>query len=155
MFWDKKSKEEGKKEKLTVPRDIPGPVQNYLVAETKLDLDLVKPLKAVIRKTENGESPTHIRVLDNSDAIARKIQVKNWASLDEHPDLTLYDGWFNKRSKQVKLGQDIFLIVFLLFILLGCSFFDNEVKHRPIYLTDSRYAHFREGSPFDPAPWPD
>jgi hypothetical protein len=105
MFWDKKSKEEGKKEKLTGPRDIPGPVQNYLVAETKLDPDLVKLFKAVIRKSETGEVPTHIRVFDNSDAIARKVQVKNWASLDEHPDLMLYDGWFDERSKQVKLEE--------------------------------------------------
>jgi hypothetical protein len=38
MFWGKKSEKE---EKLAGPRDIPGPVQNYLVAE-KNGPDLVK-----------------------------------------------------------------------------------------------------------------
>lgn len=103
-FWGKKSGEE-KKEKLAGPRDIPGPVQNYLVAEGKMDPDLVKLLKAVIRKGETEEAPLNIRVFDNSEAIAKKVQVKDYASLDEHPDLTIYEGWFDERSKQVKLEE--------------------------------------------------
>ncbi len=103
-FWGKKSEEE-KKEKLARPIDIPGPVQNYLVAERKMDPNLVKLIKAVIRKSETGEAPLHIRIFDNSEAIAKKVQVKDYASLDEHPDLTLYEGWFDERSKQVKLEE--------------------------------------------------
>jgi hypothetical protein len=103
-FWGKKSGEE-KKEKLAGPRDIPGPVQNYLVAERKMDPDLVKLLKAVIRKGETGEAPLNIRVFDNSEAIAKKVKVEDYTSLDERPDLTLYEGWFDERSKQVKLEE--------------------------------------------------
>ena len=106
MFWGKKSvKEEEKKEKLSGPREIPGPVQNYLVAERKMDPDLVKLLMAVIRKSETGEAPLNIRVFDNSEAMAKKVQVKDYASLDEHPDLMIYEGWFDERSKQVKLEE--------------------------------------------------
>jgi len=65
----------------------------------------VKLFKAVIRKSETGEAPLNIRVFDNSEAIAKKVQVKDYASLDEHPDLTLYEGWFDERSKQVKLEE--------------------------------------------------
>ena len=105
-FWGKKSaKEEEKKGKLSAPREIPGPVQNYLVAERKMDPDLVKLLKAVIRKSETGEALLDIRVFDNSEAMAKKVQVKDYASLDEHPDLMLYEGWFDERSKQVKLEE--------------------------------------------------
>jgi hypothetical protein len=105
MFWGKKSpKDEEKKEKLAGPRDIPGPVQNYLVAERKLAPDLVKLLKAVIRKSQTGE-PLHIRIFDNSEAIAKKVQVKDFAFLDERPDLILYEGWFDEGSKQVKLEE--------------------------------------------------
>jgi len=103
-FWSKKSEEE-KKEKLAGPRDIPGPVQNYLVAERKMDPDLVKLLKAVIRKSETGEAPLNIRVFDDSEAKAKKVQIKDYTSLDEHPDLMLYEGWFDERSKQVKLEE--------------------------------------------------
>jgi hypothetical protein len=84
MLWGKKSaKEEEKKEKLSGPREIPEPVQNYLVTERKMDPDLVKLLKAVIRKSETGEAPLNIRVFDNSEALAKKVQVKDYTSLDE------------------------------------------------------------------------
>ena len=104
MFWGKKSaREEEKKEKLSGPKEIPGPVQNYLVAERKMDPDLVKLLKAVVRKRETGEAALNIRVFDNSEALAKKVQVKDYTSLDEHLDLIIYEGWFDERSKQVKL----------------------------------------------------
>ncbi len=106
MFWRKSpANDEEKKEKLAGPRDIPGPVQNYLVAEKKLDPDLVKLLRAVIRKSEIGEAPLSIRVFDNSEATAKKVQVKDFTFLDEHPDLMLYEGWFDEGSKQVKLEE--------------------------------------------------
>jgi len=106
MFWGKKSaREEEKKEKLSAPKEIPGPVQNYLVAERKMDPDLVKLLKAVVRKSETGEAALNIRVFDDSEAIAKKVQVKDYTSLDERPDLIIYEGWFDERSKQVKLEE--------------------------------------------------
>jgi hypothetical protein len=102
MFWGKKpAKEEGK---LTGPREIPGPVQNYLVAERKVDPDLVKLLKAVERKGATGAT-FNIRVFDNSEAMAKKVQVKDYTSLDERPDLIIYEGWFDEGAKQVKLEE--------------------------------------------------
>ena len=89
MFWGKKSaKEEGK---LSGPKEIPGPVQNYLVAERKMDPDLVKLLKAVERKSATGAT-FNIRVFDNSEATAKRVQVKDYTSLDECPDLIIYEG---------------------------------------------------------------
>ena len=106
MFWKKKpADEEGKKEKLSGPREIPGPVQNYLVAEIKMDPDLVKLLRALVRMGETGEAPFNIRIFDNSEAQARQIEVKDYTSLDEHPELTIYEGWFDERSRQVKLAE--------------------------------------------------
>lgn len=102
MFWGKKSaKEEGK---LLGPKEIPGPVQNYLVAERKMDPDLVRLLKAVERKSATGAT-FNIRVFDNSEATAKKVQVKDYTSLDECPDLIIYEGWFDEGAKQVKLEE--------------------------------------------------
>jgi hypothetical protein len=102
MFWGKKSaKEEGK---LLGPKEIPGPVQTYLVAERKMDPDLVKLLKAVERKSATGAT-LNIRVFDNSEATAKKVQVKDYTSLDECPDLIIYEGWFDEGAKQVKLEE--------------------------------------------------
>jgi len=54
---------------------------------------------------ETGEAPLNIRVFDNSEAQARQIEVKDYTSLDEHPELIIYEGWFDERSKQVKLAE--------------------------------------------------
>jgi len=102
MIWGKKStKEEGK---LSGPKAIPEPVLKYLVAERKLDPDLVKLLKAVERKGTT-EAALNIRVFDDSEAIARKVQVKDYTSLDECQDLILYEGWYDEKAKQVKLEE--------------------------------------------------
>jgi hypothetical protein len=102
MFWGKKSaNEEGK---LSRPKEIPGPVQNYLVVERKMDPDLVKLLKAVERKGTTGATVT-IRVFDESESMARKVVVDDYTSLDECPDLILYEGWFDEGAKQVNLEE--------------------------------------------------
>lgn len=103
MLWGKKSVKE--EEKLSGPREIPGPVKTYLVAEWKVDPDLAKLLKAVLVK-ESAEGKTYnIRIFDESDAMAKNVQVKNYLSLDEHPDLIIYEGQFDEMLKQVKLEE--------------------------------------------------
>jgi len=102
MFWGKKSaKDEGK---LSRPKAIPGPVLNYLVAERKMDPDLVKLLKAVQSKSTT-EGAFNIRVFDDSEAIARKVQVNDYTSLDECPELIIYEGGYDEGAKQVKLEE--------------------------------------------------
>ena len=107
MFWGKKSgKEETKKvEKLPGPKAIPGLVQKHLTAERKMDADLVQLLKAVVRKSASGETAFNIRVFDESEALAKKVTVKDCTSLDEHPDLTIYEGWFDEVLKKVELEE--------------------------------------------------
>jgi len=102
MFWGKKSAEE--EGKLSGPKEIPGTVQNYLIAERKMDPDLVKLLKAVVRKSATGAT-FNVRVFDNSEAIAKKVQLKDYTSLDECPDLIIYEGWFDEGAKQVNLEE--------------------------------------------------
>ena len=105
LFWKRKAKQEEKKEKLSSPQEIPGLVGNYLTAERKMDPDLVKLLKAVVRKSPTGERAFNIRVFDESEALAKKVQVKDYTSLDEWQDLIIYEGLFDEGSKQVKLEE--------------------------------------------------
>jgi len=102
MFWGKKSaKEEGK---LSGLKEIPELVQKYLTAERKMDPNLVKLLRAVERKSTNGAG-FNIRVFDHSEAIAKKVEVKDYTSLDESPGLILYEGLFDEGARQVKLEE--------------------------------------------------
>ena len=100
MFPSKKSAK--KEEKFLKPGAIPGLVQKHLVAERKMDADLVPLLKAVVRRSATGETALNIRVFDESEALAKKVEVKDYTSLDEHPDLIIYEGLFDEGSKQVK-----------------------------------------------------
>jgi len=104
MFWGKK-KSAKEEEKLRKPQAVPGLVKEHLVVEWKLPLDLAPLLKAVVRKRATGETAFDIRVFDESEALARKVQVNDYTTLDEHTDLILYKGWFNETSKQVELQE--------------------------------------------------
>ncbi len=102
VFWGKKAtKEDGK---LPGPKEIPVLVQNFLLAERKMDTGLVKLLRAVERKGTTGQA-MDIRVFDEADAKAKQVQVKDYTSLDERPDLIIYEGWFDEGAKQVKLDE--------------------------------------------------
>jgi hypothetical protein len=94
-----------KEEKLRGPEAIPELVQRYLVAEWKMDPDLAKLLKAVMRKSTSQEGPLNIRVFDESEALAKKVQVENYISLDGHQDLIAYEGWVDLKSKRVGLEE--------------------------------------------------
>jgi hypothetical protein len=102
MFWSKKSaKKEGK---LSGPKEIPGPVRDYLVSEYKMNPDWVRLLRAVERKNTNG-AKFDIRIFDDSESKAKKVEVTDYASLDDRPDLIIYEGWFDEGTKQVKLEE--------------------------------------------------
>lgn len=101
MFWKLKKEQEN----LQKPQAIPSLVQKHLVTERKLSFDLVALLKAVIRNRIPGEIEFDIRIFDESEALAQKVQVISYSTLDEHPDLTLYEGWFNEVSLQVELQE--------------------------------------------------
>jgi hypothetical protein len=109
MFWKKKpaTKEPSKPqvEKLPRPRGIPQLVVKHLTTEYKMDPDLVQILKAVVRASSTEEGVFNIRVFDESEALAKKIQVKDYTSVDEHLDLIIYEGWFDEKSKRVELEE--------------------------------------------------
>jgi hypothetical protein len=103
MFSSNKSVKE--KEKLPKPQAVPGPVQKSLVADWKLSADLAALFKAVVRRSAIGGAVVDIRIFDDDETLARKIKVNDYTSLDEHPELTLYEGWFDESSKKVELHE--------------------------------------------------
>ena len=103
MFWGKKSvKEEGK---LAGPQALPDLIQKNLASEWKMLSDLVRFLKALLRKNPGGEKGFHVRIFDESEAKAKRVEVKDYTSLDEHPDLIIYEGQFEEGARQVNLEE--------------------------------------------------
>ena len=109
MLWKKKTVIEKplqpKVEKLPGPRPIPGLVGKHLIAEYKMDPDLAQILKAVVHRSPKAEKAFDCRIFDESEAEASEVQIKDYTSLDGHPELILYEGWFDEQSKHVELEE--------------------------------------------------
>jgi hypothetical protein len=95
-FWEKK--QEGSEEKLRGPKDIPYPVGRHLVVDLNQDPDWVWQLKGVVLQKEGAKDTFYVRVFSANDAAMKKVSVKNYRSLDEHQELILFEGWFDKKA---------------------------------------------------------
>ncbi len=91
MFWKKDPNA------LPGPRGVPEPVGRDIVTKFEGNPDKVwNHFKAVIRPREGQKNTFDVRVYDEVQAAAAKITVKDYNSLTEHPELILYEGWYNK-----------------------------------------------------------
>jgi hypothetical protein len=46
-----------------------------------------------------------VRVFDDHEVAAAKVRVKDYTSLDDHPELILVDGWYNKKKSDTHLND--------------------------------------------------
>ena len=94
-----------KAEKLSGPKEIPDPVGRYLVVDKRRDPDWVWKLKVVVRQSPKGKKVFDVRVFDETQVRQEGVKIKDWTTLDEHPDLILYEGWFDKNSMRAQLEE--------------------------------------------------
>jgi len=93
-------------EKLSGPREIPELAGRHLVVAKKKDPDWVWHLKAVIRRNPGrGKKAFDVRVYEESRMSRAKIKVKDWTTFDQHPELLLYEGWYDKDSVRADLVE--------------------------------------------------
>ena len=109
MFWKKGlEKEEQPKsevEKLPGPRSIEELVGRHLVVDLKQNPDWVWQLRSVVRRRTGGKHRFDFRVFDEAQAAQKKVKVKDWITFDQHPGLILYQGWFDKVSREVHFEE--------------------------------------------------
>ncbi|MDO8568055.1 MAG: hypothetical protein Q7R57_05000 [Dehalococcoidales bacterium] len=104
MFWKKKeASTDIPGEKLSGPKDIPELVGRHMVVEMSQNPDYVWGLKGVLRQV--GKKEFYCRVFDGSKAAKAGVQVKDWTSLDAHPELILWEGYFNKETCIARLEK--------------------------------------------------
>jgi hypothetical protein len=104
-FWTKKTQPEpgAQKQILPKPKAIPEVVGRYLVVEMKRDPDLVWKLMAVIRPRAEKKNTFDVRVYSPVEAGVRRVNVKNYDTLDAAPDLILFEGWYDKAANTAEL----------------------------------------------------
>jgi hypothetical protein len=103
MFW----KNEGQTRKLSGPKTIPQAVGAYLVTNANMSPDLVWHLKAVTSPRSGDKDVIDVRVYAANETDDRGVRVVDYHSLDDHPALVVFDGWYNKDTHAVgKKGRN-------------------------------------------------
>jgi hypothetical protein len=99
-FWNRKQPQEGE-ERLPGPKGIPNPVGSYMVVQMNKDPNWVWQLKGVVRPA--GKKKTfYCRVFSDAQVAQAALKVKDWTSLDGHPELILWEGYFDKETNTVR-----------------------------------------------------
>ena len=88
--------------KLPGPSEMPGPVGRTLVLDFGESADDAYALKVVLRPKEEKDR-FDIRVFSERMAAGSKVSVKDFDSLNESPNLILYEGDYDKKNKTVQL----------------------------------------------------
>lgn len=106
-FWERKigagEPSGAKVKKLPRPKNIPEQVGRHLVVKLGKNPDWVWNLKGVVRPRAEGKSCYDVRIFDMAEAAQKSVTVRDYTSLDEHPELVLYEGWFDKKTLRVEI----------------------------------------------------
>lgn len=108
-FWKKNETaavpSTGHSKKPGKPRELPQDVGRHLVAVQDLDPDWIWNLKCVRKPKEGSKSAFYIRIFDPVSVAQHNVRVSDYASLDNHMDLVIFDGWYDKENRTVKLDR--------------------------------------------------
>ena len=104
-FWTHGSSSEGapKEQKLSRPKPLPEMVGRRLVVDFKKDPDLVWKLMGVVLPRSESRHRYDFRLFAPIEASTRGVPIKNYHSLDDHPELILYEGWFDKSTHESEI----------------------------------------------------
>ncbi len=94
---------EAKHEKLPGPQELPMPVGRDLVVQQKQDPDFTWGLQCVMRPSTQGKKVFDIRVFNPNAVSQSKVKVKDYYTFDQHPELILFQGTFDKANSETKL----------------------------------------------------
>ena len=102
-FWKQEKSKEGEV-RLPGPKSILTAVGTHMVVREKKNPEWVWKLKGVFRPAEK-EKVFHWRVFDEARTEQAGVKVKDWNSLDGHPDLIVWEGYFDKKTHSVRSGK--------------------------------------------------
>lgn len=85
------------------PKELLYVVGRHLVTRMKQDPDWVWALLNVTQPSPDNHNVVLFRVFDPYEASTRRITVKNYRALDEHPELILYHGWVNTKNSSAEV----------------------------------------------------
>ena len=101
-FWQKDTSG-GTAPRTSKPKEIPDQIGRYLVVTLKQNPDWVWGLMVVYRDRPGGASARDILVFDPKAALQSGIEIRDYARLAEHPELILFQGWYDKARNVIEI----------------------------------------------------
>ena len=109
MFKKAFSKEEASTDpaavRLPKPQEMVDLVGRDLVVAKGREPDWVWNLKCVLLPIQGEKKAYFVRVFSPGAAGNKKVNVKNYHSLDGHPDLILYSAYFDRKKMFVQVNE--------------------------------------------------
>ena len=107
-FWETANKNDRRlnlrSSKLPKPKDLPDRIGIHLVTQLKQDPDWVWTLKGVVRPTTEKHN-FEIRIFDPEETFLSDVIVTDFNSLEDFPELILFEGYFNKNTGWVDIKR--------------------------------------------------
>ncbi len=103
-FWKKTDQQKAGPGPVTLssPVVIPEPVAKYMVVDMKKEAEWVWRLKAVERPHATRKKIYDVRVFDPNDVSAKKVHIKDFNSLNAHPELIVFEGCYSRKTRVVE-----------------------------------------------------
>jgi hypothetical protein len=107
-FWQKRGNQDAPKNKivkLPKPKELPDQVGIYLVTQLHEDPDWVWNLRYVSRPKEEEKHILEFKIFNPLEANQKGCSITDYYSLDIYPDLTIFSGFFDKKSGTVSISK--------------------------------------------------
>jgi hypothetical protein len=91
--------------KMSGPKELPDALGIYLVTHEKRDPDWTWSLRCMLRRQPDKQSSYDFRVFNPIQEGIETIYIKDFSSLDHHPEFILFQGSYDKRTCKVELKE--------------------------------------------------
>lgn len=99
-------RDRGEKKKIGVMSLSGSVVWSYMHSRHGLNGEALIPLRRVESDGTVGDKPvTMIRIFDPTTAKEKGVAIEDYQSLDNHPDLILYEGYYCEARGQITDGE--------------------------------------------------
>ena len=93
------------RDELPKPKGIPAQLGSHMVVDMKVSPDIVWDLKAALRPRPDKKDVYDVRLYQWQEPYEKDISIKDYRSLDEHPEFILYEGWWDKKHNTKHLEK--------------------------------------------------
>ena len=101
-FWNKGRFWSQRKERHLRPKELSDLVGIHMVTKLNLDPDWVWSLRAVERPHEDHLYVYDFRIFDPQVARSKQVEVANYATLDNYPEMVVFSGTIDKAGNTVQ-----------------------------------------------------